>query len=153
MWVIHLSNEDDVGVLLLHLWNDPSPEIARHHLCHIATETVDAHACPVQEDVAHLHPSVGGGGAENQLTSSLIVNAIVEFYCFIPVILTHPRGEAVVACHLCRHFHIVTHLVIVQREVRRELRKWQVIEIVVGMESLSLVVIFSKVSHSFRLRI
>ena len=147
--IIHLSNEDDVGVFGLHNRDDPSPEVARHHLSHIATETVNALRSPEQEDVAHLFPSVGCRRTEDEtFASAQIVSAVVQLDCLVPIVLTHPGREAVVARHLAGLLHVVTHLIVVQREVGRELRAWQVIEIVVGAEGFSFVVIFTQVTHS-----
>ena len=36
--IVYLGDEDYIRVLGLDLWYDPSPEVARHHLCHVATE-------------------------------------------------------------------------------------------------------------------
>src|SRR5574344_464073 len=111
--IIDLGNEDDVGILCLDLWNDPSPEGAWHHFCHITTESVNALACPEQEYVEHLEPC-GRGGSGDELVRALIVNAIVELDCFVPVVFTCIGSETIVARHLGRHFYIVSHLFVME---------------------------------------
>ena len=57
--VVHLTDEHDVFVFLLHDSRGVGPEFGRHHLSHVATESVDALLRPEQQDVRHLLPRVG----------------------------------------------------------------------------------------------
>ena len=153
MRIVHFGDEQDVGMLRLHLWDDPSPEVARHHLSHVATESVHTLRCPEQQNVAHLQPCARSGRTEYQTVVALIVHAVVQFHRLIPVVLSHPLSEAVIARHLGRCLHIVTHLVVVQREIGCERRAWQVIEIVLRVERHRRVVLFAQILHVFRLGI
>ena len=41
-WVIHLTDEEHLGIAVLYFVGGPTPEFSRHHLCHITTEAIDA---------------------------------------------------------------------------------------------------------------
>ena len=40
--VVYFGNKDEVRISSLDLGNDPSPELHGDHLCHVATESVNA---------------------------------------------------------------------------------------------------------------
>ena len=94
--VIYLRNEEHVGVLLLDLCNRPCPECLRHHLRHIATEAINAFACPEEQYMQHLMPSVGNR-VELLFAAVLVEDTIVEFNGLVPVIFGRVGGKAVVA--------------------------------------------------------
>ena len=94
--IVDFRNEDNVGVLFLHLGNGPMPEVNRHHFCHVTTESVHLLSCPEQQDVKHLVPGVGNG-VKVVRSSSSIVHAIVQLHGLIPVIDTGISREVVIA--------------------------------------------------------
>ena len=151
--IIDFCYENDIRVFCFNLRNNPSPEIARHHFCHVAAETIYSFCCPKKEYVTHLYPCVGCRRAEHQLACALIVHAIVELDSLVPVILANPWSKAVVSRHLGWIFYIVTHFVVVQREVGWECRARHIIEVVIGIESFSRIIVLAEVTHTFRLSI
>ena len=101
--IVYFGDEDDFGIGRLDLRNGPFPELDGNHLGHIATEAVDALCRPVEQDVQHLMPCVGGRG-EVCLPTRKVVDAVVQLRRLVPVIMSRPGCEVVVACCLCRPF-------------------------------------------------
>ena len=103
--VIYFGYESQLGVFLFDLRNYPSPELTRHHLCHVATETIDAFRRPEQQYVAHLLPSVGH---RVKVVSCIvhIVYAIIQLHGFVPIVLVGPCVEAVVTGSLGGLFNV-----------------------------------------------
>src|SRR5690606_6298075 len=77
--VVDFSNKVNVFPLRFHLRNHPRPEGNRHHLGHVAPESIDTFAHPEQQNVPHLRPCVGYG-IEILTTVSCDINAIIELY-------------------------------------------------------------------------
>ena len=80
--------------------------MARNHLCHVATESIDTFVCPKHQDMQHLVPSGWYLRGEVFHMSVHVVDAIVEFYSLVPVVSSRIGSEAVVACYLCRVFGV-----------------------------------------------
>ena len=113
--IIYFGNEKDIGIFLFHLFNRPCPELDRHHFCHITTEAIDLLACPEEQDMQHLVPSVRNR-VKLLFSATLVEDAIVEFDSLVPVVDRWVSREAIVARSTSRVL-----LVVLDIELRCEL--------------------------------
>ena len=104
--IVNLGNKNNFGMLRLHLRDSPTPELNRNHLCHVATETVDALRCPVLKDVEHHLPGARYW-IEVRSTIVKIIDTIVEFNGLIPIVTCGLSSKLVVTRGASRHFMIV----------------------------------------------
>ena len=108
--VVYFGYEDDALMFRLDLAYGPCPKGAWHHLCHVATEAVDAACSPKAQDVEHLVPGGWYGVAVAAepgvlwVAAAEVVDAVVELDGFVPVVDGRGRGEAVVAGGASRGF-------------------------------------------------
>ena len=120
------------------------PEFGRHHLGHVATETVDALGCPEQQDVGHLLPCVRHG-VEVPYASGIVVDTIVQLDRLVPVVLSGGVVEMVVARSLGRLLDIGLCLAFIEVEGGVKPLVWTIIEIVLGIETVFGVIRFAQV--------
>ena len=59
LFLINLGDEYHIRGLIFYLLDQPLEELPRHHLHHIAAETVHTLAAPVAHNLVHLVPSLG----------------------------------------------------------------------------------------------
>ena len=144
--IVDLANEDNILIPLLDLLSGVCPELGRHHLCHVATEAVNALPCPEEQDVGHLLPRIGYG-VEVAYAWGIVVDAVVQLHRLVPVVL--PRGivEVVVARSLGRLLQIGFRLAAIQVEVWHEALTGTVVEVVLRVESHHRVVGLAKILH------
>ena len=118
------------------------PKGRRHHLCHVAAETVHAFGCPEEQDIDHLGPR-RWDRVEMVAASSGVIDAIVELHGLIPVVDPWVRMEAVVA-------RTAGRLLLVASEVEGGLQRsaGTIVEVVLRVEVLGGVVVLSKVAHA-----
>ena len=83
--IVYLGNKDDVWILLLDDGYYPTPKLEGYHFCHVAAETIDTLLSPKEEDIAHLEPCRGEREEIGTLAFE-VVDAIIEFYGFVPVV-------------------------------------------------------------------
>ena len=136
-------------VLLLHTSYGVFPELGRHHLSHVATETVNAFLRPEHQNICHLEPSVRCG-VEVAYTTGIVVNAIVQLYRLIPVVLSRRIVKVVIACSLGRFLYIGFRLTMIQVEIGCKTLSGTIVEIVVRIETVQHVVLLAKVLYSTR---
>ena len=148
--IIHLADEDDIRIAILHLVGSPMPEGGRHHLGHITAETVNSLLRPEQEDFRHLIPSVGNR-IEVPYSACIVVEAVVQLHRLIPVVHAWRIVEAVVTCSLGRRFVVSLLLSLIQVEVRREMLTGTVVEVVLRVETVVGIVLLAQVLHAQRL--
>ena len=143
--VVHLGNEDDVGIPLLDDGYHPAPELEGHHLGHVATEPVDTLLGPEEQDVAHLEPG-GGEGVEVGAAPVKVIDTVVELYGLVPVVACGVGIEAVVAGGAGRTLRVVLPV-----DLTAQRGAGQVVEVVLGGEELGGVVLLAEVHHTLRL--
>ena len=148
-WVINLADKHDIRIAELDLISSPLPESCRHHLGHIATESVDALRGPEQQDISHLIPGVGNR-IEVTNTTSIVVETIVKFNCLVPVVHTWGIMETIVTCRLGRLFDISFWLAMIQVEIRCETLTWTIIEIVLRVETILWIIFLAQIFYPLR---
>ena len=85
--IIDFSDECLVGVKELHLVCGPCPEGSRHHLRHVAAESINTLGSPEEQNIGHLVPSIRNRIEVFAPSASIaVVDAIVQLYGFIPVV-------------------------------------------------------------------
>ena len=137
-------------VLALHHLGGVRPELGRHHLGHVATESVDALLGPELQDVGHLLPRVGHG-VEVAYPAGIVVYAVIQLHRFVPVVLSRGIVEVVVACSLGGLFQIGFRLAAIQVEVWHEALAGAVVEVVLRVEAHHGIVRLAQVFHAPRL--
>ena len=137
--IIDFGDEEYMRIEGLDLGYCPLPELYGYHLGHVAAEGIDALFCPIEEDVEHLLPCAWYG-IEIRLAAMNIVDAVVKFDSFVPVVLIWLGCELVVACCFCGHFGIALHVYTLNTEVLAR----QVVEIVVRGKFYINVIVSSK---------
>ena len=140
-WVIHLTDEDDVGMQVLHLVRSPCPESRRYHLGHVAPESVNALLSPEEQDVGHLVPCVGDGVEVS--VAGPVVLAVVQLHGLVPVVLARVVVEVVVASRFRRKFLVVGNV-----ERRLQLASGAIVEIVLRIESVIGIIVGTEVFHA-----
>ena len=115
--IIHLGNENDIGILCLDLRNNPFPKLHGYHFCHVTTEAVYSLCRPIEQDVEHLLVGIG---------------AIVQLDSFIPVVSSWPCREYIIACGLCGILCVKTDITtfLFAQDIVQMQRFSQVIEVV-----------------------
>ena len=149
--IIYFGNKLNLRILLLHLGNGVCPELAGHHLGHVAAEGIHALARPEEEDVGHLRPRVGGR-VEVGMATAFVVKAVVEFDGFVPIVHTWCGGKLVVARGLGRIFLVGSLGKTLVAEVGgAQGLGGDVVEIIVGCEATACIIVLTKVAHVGRL--
>ena len=150
--IVDLGDKEHIGILLLDAADAVVPEFVGHHFGHIATEGIDALRAPVEQDVAHFDPSGGDGDGAvgifprlDACAVGLVIHTIVEFDGLVPVVgRWGDCAEDVVACDFGRLLDIGIGILgvflglgaLVLHLIPDERLTWEVIEIVVEVESL-----------------
>ena len=98
--LVDLTDEEQLREVWTKLPDDPAPEGDRHHLRHIAAETVHTEHSPVVEDVVHLGPRVRDRLLKVCLTG-IGVDTIIELHRVVPVVPGGLSVEDIVACRPC----------------------------------------------------
>ena len=122
------------------------PEGSRHHLSHVAAETIDTFRRPEEQDVSHLIPGIGDG-AEMPHSTRIVIETVVELHRLIPVVHAWGIVEAVVTCGLSRFFEIGFRLAMIEVEIGCEPLTRTVIEIVLRIEAVLGIVLFTQIFH------
>ena len=101
--IIYLTDYNNVRILRFQYLRSIRPECSRHHLCHIAAETIYTLACPIKQDIRHLAPCIWHRlimiASASRIT---IIHSIVEFHGLIPVVAARTVVKAVVTRCLSR---------------------------------------------------
>ena len=101
--IIYLTYYNNVRILRFQYLRSIRPECSRHHLCHIAAETIYTLACPIKQDIRHLAPCIWHRlimiASASRIT---IIYTIVEFHGLIPVVAARTVVETVVSRSSCR---------------------------------------------------
>ncbi len=93
-----------MGIVLLYSPNRPLPEFKRHHVSHIATETIYSFASPVHKYIKHFVPCIW---YRMEMTIAVkVIYPVIELYCVVPVTLPGESGKAIISCSFCRELHI-----------------------------------------------
>ena len=148
--IIHLANENLIGIDVLHLICSPLPEGGRYHLGHIATEAIDTLLGPEQQDIRHLAPSVGDR-IKMPYPTGIVVETIVQLHGFIPVVHARCIMEAIVSSSLGRLFQIRILFTMIEVEIRREPLSGTVVEIVLRTETKLRVILLTQILDALRL--
>ena len=128
------------------------PECGRHHLSHIATESVNTHGCPIHQYIGHLAPCVGHWCEVLRTSTSIeIVNTIVEFDSLIPIVHTGRSIEMVISCSLSRELAIRFCLTCVGINMWLEWSAWTIVEIIGSRKTHRRVIVLTKVVDTFGL--
>ena len=90
---IDFGNEDKLGILALHLGNEPFHILRRHHFHHIAAEAVNALGGPEKQDVAHLLPVGAAAVVHLEGVGPVVVIVAVSLYGAVGVGVV--RGDVV----------------------------------------------------------
>ena len=151
--IVDLADELDVGIVLANLRDDPPPELYRYHEHHVATKCIDTFGSPVEQHVEHLLPRVRHG-CEVPYATGIVVNAVVQFHGFIPIITARGIAKMVVASSLGRKLYVfacprliaLSHLAGAYKRLTRT-----IVEVVLWREALGGVVVLSEVTHALRL--
>ena len=145
--VIHLAHEDDVLKLLLHGLRGVSPEFRRHHLRHVATETVHTLLRPEQQDGSHLQPRIRDG-VEMSDAPGIVIHAVVQLHRLIPVVTARGIVEMVVTRSLGGLFQIGLRLATIQVEIRCKTLARTIVKVVLRVKSVQRLVLFAQVLHT-----
>ena len=145
--IIDLGNENELGIGRFHLRQRPFPELHRHHLRHVASESVHAFLSPECEYVSHLLPCVRRR-VEVACSASAVVHSVVQFHGLVPVVDRRMRREHVVAGRLGWVLLIALGV-----ELRHETFVRHVVEVVLRVERLRAVVLASEVGGSLWFRV
>ena len=105
IWIIDFGNKDDGWELFFYLRNGPSPKLYRNHFGHVTTESVNLLRCPEQQNVEHFVPSIRYR-VKVSPPSVHVINSVVQFHGFIPVVHVGPGIEPVVAGSAGRTFNV-----------------------------------------------
>ena len=103
--IINLADKNDVLEFLLDDRRGVRPELCRHHLSHVATETVNALLGPEKQNVRHLEPCIRNG-VEMTDATCIVIDAIVQLDGLIPVVDIGRIVKMVITRCLCRLFKI-----------------------------------------------
>src|SRR5574344_820119 len=98
--IVYFGNETYI-IILFDERNDPIPEFNRYHFCHIASKAIYTFACPKKQNIAHFVPCIRNGRKMFGM-AVYIIDSIVEFDCFVPVILVWKSIKAVITSRFCR---------------------------------------------------
>ena len=148
--IIDLAHEDDVLELLLHLLRGVCPELGRHHLGHVAAETVDTLLRPEQQDVRHLEPGIGDG-VEITEASGIVVDAIVQLHRLVPVVLPGGIVEVIIARSLGRHLQIGFRFALIEVEIGGETLAGTIVEVVLRVKTVQGIVRLAEVFYTLGL--
>ena len=164
--IVDLGDKEHVGILLLDTADAIMPEFVGHHFGHVATEGIDALGAPVEQDVAHLDPSGGDGdGAIGILPRldacavGLVIHAIVEFDGLVPVVgRWGDCAEDVVACDFGWLLDVGISILgvflglgaLILHLIPDERLTWEVIEVVIKIESLVGLVACTQILNALR---
>ena len=141
--IIDFGDEEQMGILFFYLWDGPSPEFDGHHLRHVAAEAVYVFRGPKEEDVPHLFPRVGDR-VEVAGATVLVVYAVVQFHCLVPIVNRRASIEAVVARSFGGIFMIGFSSTALHVELPVELALRDVVEVVVGAKGIMWIVVGTK---------
>ena len=126
------------------------PEGSRHHLGHVATETVNALSRPIQQYLCHLIPCVGDR-IKVAHAAGIVIHAVVQLHRLVPVVHAWCIVETVVTRGLGRLLVILLGLAVIQVEVRMETLSGTIIEVVLRVESVLWVILLAQILHPFGL--
>ena len=137
--VIDLTDKQNLRISLFDFRCCPCPESGRHHLGHVATETINALGSPEQQDVEHFLPSrrddfrrkMERGGR----LSGIVVDTVVQLHRLVPVVLPRSIAETIITCGLGWCLAIGFLLVMIQIETRSKRLTWTIIEVVLKAET------------------
>ena len=144
MRVIDLRNEQDIWVFLLDLLNRPCPKLTRHHLRHVATETINLLTCPEEQDMQHLVPCIRDG-IKLLFSSTLVEDTIVEFHGLIPVVDGWCSHKAIITRSTSRILLISLNI-----EIRSKLLTRHIVEVVEWGKCPIGIVIRTQIHYSTR---
>ena len=131
---------------LSHLIGDVVPKLYGHHLCHVASESVDTLCGPEQKYVRHLAPCARY--RIEVVTSAIgiaVINAVIQLHGFIPVVYSGVRIEMIIARGLGRRF-FVTCTRCNCTEVKRFAPA--IIKVIAWREMQGRVVVLPQIAHS-----
>ena len=148
--VIHLADKHALGIAVLHLIRGPMPEGSRHHLGHVATESVNALSRPEEQYLSHLIPCVGDR-IKVAHAAGIVIHAVVQLHRLVPVVHARCIVETVVTRGLGRLLVILLSLTVIQVEVRMETLSGTIIEVVLRVESVLWVILLTQILYPFGL--
>ena len=82
--IIYLRYKYDMRITLFYIGYSPLPEFNRHHMGHIAAETVNTFLGPITQYIKHLKPCLGY--RIEVLRTVTVIYSVIQFHRFIPVI-------------------------------------------------------------------
>ena len=152
-WVIHLADELEVRVLLAYLRRGVSPELGRHHLRHVTTESVNMLPCPEEQDVSHFLPRGGYRGTLRKVIrgrgdTGIVIHAVVKLHRLIPVVTTGLAVELVITRSLGRFLVIRLLCSVIEVEIRIKPFARAIVEVVLLREALRGVVTLAEILHA-----
>ena len=133
--------------MLLDLRYGPMPELQRHHEHHITSESVYSLGSPEPQDMQHLEPSIRN--RVEMLGVVTIVDAVIQFYGVVPIVLPGECVEAIIAGSLRGEFDIRI-FAISEIDMWSELLAGYVIEVVSGGEEHLMIVSMSEIFYPGR---
>ena len=147
--IVHFGNKDNLREGSLDTRNNPSPEFARYHFGHVATETVDTFSGPVAQYVFHFLPGVR---YRVKMSSGVmqVVHSIIQLDGFIPVVPVGPCVKAVVSGSLGRHFLVIPLFRIIKVDFACQLLSRYIVEIVLWIEILRVVIVLTQILYTSR---
>ena len=143
--VIDLSDKHHIR-LLLHLWDHPFPELHRHHLGHVATETIYSLLGPKAQDIQHFMPSIWNF-LKMAHSAMHIIHAIIELHRLIPIILTGISIKVIVASDLSRELAIRIIFLPLRIKTEDQGLSWQVVEIIIDVKRFRHVIMLTQILH------
>ena len=128
----------------------PLPKSSRNHLSHITTEAVDTFLSPEKQDVRHLTPSIGNR-IEMAHATSIIVDAVIQLCCLIPIVNARCIVETIIARSLGWILNIRFILTVIEIKVRRKTLTWTIIKIILWVKTQLWTILLTQILHTLRL--
>ena len=152
-WVINFSYENYFWIMCFDSPYCISPKLAWNHFCHVTTKSINSFPCPIKKNICHFLPRRGYRVIMKTATSCItIVNAIIQFNGFIPIILLRMRIKAIITSTFCREFHIsfCPSSIVIGRDSRQvKVFSWTIVKVILHIKMLSSVITLSKIFNTF----